>query len=186
MWNEAGQRLLEFCQENALAIANTIFQQHKRRLYTWTSPDGQHWNQIDYVLCSKRWRSSIQSTKTRPGADDGSDRELLITKFRLKLKKVGKITRLFRYDLNQIPYDYTVEVKNRFKGLDLIECLINYGQRFVKLYRRQWSKPSSRKRNAKRQNGCLRRSYKELRKEEKLKAKEKRKDIPICMQISKE
>ena len=71
--NEAGQRLIEFCQENALAIANTLFQQHKRRLYTWTSPDGQHRNQIDYILCSQRWRSSIQSAKTRPGADCGSD-----------------------------------------------------------------------------------------------------------------
>ena len=102
-------------------IANTLFQQHKRRLYTWTSPDGQHRNQIDYILCSQRWRSSIQSTKTRPGADCGSDHELLIAKFRLKLKKVGKTTRPFRYDLNQIPYDYTVEVRNRFKGLDLID-----------------------------------------------------------------
>ena len=91
------------------------------RLYTWTSPDGQHRNQIDYILCSQRWRSSIQSAKTRPGADCGSDHELLIAKFRLKLKKVGKTTRPFRYDLNQIPYDYTVEVRNRFKGLDLID-----------------------------------------------------------------
>ncbi|XP_070635901.1 nondiscriminating glutamyl-tRNA synthetase EARS2, mitochondrial isoform X1 [Bos indicus] len=119
--NEAGQRIIEFCQENALVIANTLFQQHKRRLYTWTSPDGQHQNQIDYILCSQRWRSSIQSAKTRPGADCGSDHELLIAKFRLKLKKVGKTTRPFRYDLNQIPYDYTVEVRNRFKGLDLID-----------------------------------------------------------------
>ena len=103
--NEAGQRLIEFCQENALVIANTLFQQHKRRLYTWTSPDGQHQNQIDHILCSQRWRSSIQSAKTRPGADCGSDHELLIAKFRLKLKKVGKITRPFRYDLHQIPYD---------------------------------------------------------------------------------
>ena len=102
-------------------IENTLFQQHKRRLYTWTSPDGQHQNQIDYILCSKRWRSSIQSTKTRPGADCGSDCELLIAKFRLKLKKVGKTTRPFRYDLNQILYDYTLEVTNRFKGLDLID-----------------------------------------------------------------
>ena len=94
--NEAGQRLIEFCQENALVIANTVFQQHKRRLYTWTLPDSQHRNQIDYILCSQRWRSSIQSTKTRPGADCGSDHELLITKFRLKLKKVGKTTRTFR------------------------------------------------------------------------------------------
>ena len=63
IWNEAGQSLREFCQENTLVIANTLFQQHKRRLYTWTSPDGQHPNQIDYVLCSQRWRSSIQSVK---------------------------------------------------------------------------------------------------------------------------
>ena len=69
------------------------------------------------------------------GADCGSDHELLIAKFRLKLKKVGKTMRLFRYDLNQIPYNYTVEVTNRFKGLDLIECLKNYGRRFLTLYR---------------------------------------------------
>ena len=75
MWNEAGQRLIEFCQENILVIANTFFQQHKRRLYTWTSPDGQQQNQIDYILCSQRRRSSIQSAKTRPGADCGSDHE---------------------------------------------------------------------------------------------------------------
>ena len=119
--NEAGQRLTEFCQENALVIANTLFQQHKRRLYTWTSPDGRHQNQIDYILCSQRWRSSIQSAKRRPGADCGSDQELLIAKFRLKLKKVEITTRPFRYDLNQIPYNYTVEVRNRFKELDLID-----------------------------------------------------------------
>ena len=75
----------------------------------------------DYILCSQGWRSSIQSAQTRPGADCGSDRELLIAKFRLKLKKVGKTTRPFRYDLNQIPNDYTVEVTNRFKGLDLVD-----------------------------------------------------------------
>ena len=107
--------------ENALVIANTLFQQHKRRLYTWASPDGQHRNQTDYILCSQRWRSSIQSAKTKLGADCGSDRELLIAKFRLNLKKVGKTTRPFRYNLNQIPYDYTVEVINRYKGLDLID-----------------------------------------------------------------
>ena len=72
-------------------------------------------------MCSQRWRNSIQSAKTRPGADCGSDHELLIAKFRLKLKKVGKTTRSFRYDQNQIPYDYTVEVRNRFKSLDLID-----------------------------------------------------------------
>ena len=92
---------------------------------------------------------SKQLAKTRQGADCGSDHELLITKFRLKLKKLGETTRPFRYDPNQIPYDYTVEVTNRFKGLDLIECLKNYGQRSVTLYRRQGSKPSPRKRNAK-------------------------------------
>ena len=122
IWNEAGQRLIEFCQENALVIANILFQ-HKRRLYTWTLPDGRHRNQIDYILCRQRWRSSIQSAKTRPGADCGSDHELLIAKIRLKLKKVGKTTGPFWYDLNQIPYDYTVEVRSRFKGLDLIKLL---------------------------------------------------------------
>ena len=92
--NEAGKRLTESCQENALGIANT-FQKSKRRLYTWTSPDGWHQNQTDYILCSQRWRSSIQSAKTRLGADCGSENELLIAKFTLKLKKLGKITRLF-------------------------------------------------------------------------------------------
>ena len=89
--------------------------------YIWISPDGQHQNQIDCILCRQRWRSSIQSAKTRPGVDCGSDHKLLIAKFRLKLKKVEKTTRPFMYDLNQIPYDYTVEVRNRFKGLDLID-----------------------------------------------------------------
>ena len=98
--------------------------------------------------------------KQDPGADCGSDHELLIVKFRFKLKKVGKTTIPFRYNLNQIPYNYTMEVRNRFKGLDPIECLMNYGQRFVTLYGRQGSKPSPRKRNAKKQNGCLRRPYK--------------------------
>ena len=103
-----------------MVIANTIFQLHKKRLYTWTSPGGQHLNQIDYTLCSQRLRSSIQSAKTRLGADCGSDHELLTAKIRLKLKKVEKTTRSFRYDLNQIPYDYSMEVRNRFKGLVLI------------------------------------------------------------------
>ena len=82
----------------------------------WSTP-----NQIDYILCSQRWRNSIESAKTTPGADCGSDHELFIGKFRLKLKKVGKTTRPFRYDLNQISYDYTVEVTNRLKGLDLMD-----------------------------------------------------------------
>ena len=102
----------------------------------------------------------MQSSKTRFRADCGSDHELPIAKFRLKLKKVGKTMRPFRYDLNQTPYKYTVEVTNRFKRLDQTEYLKNYGRRFVILYRRQRSRPSPRKRNAKRQNGCLRRPYK--------------------------
>ena len=108
--NEAGQRLIEFCQENALVIANTLFQQHKRRLYRWTSPDGQHRNQIDHILCSQNEEALYSQQKKRPEADCDSDHELLIAKFRLKLKKVGKdhflgktIPRPFRYDLNQIP-----------------------------------------------------------------------------------
>ena len=170
--NKAGQRLIEFCQKNTLIIANTIFQQHKRRLYTWTSPDGQHWNLIDHILCSQRWRSSIQSVKTRLAADCGSDHELLIANVRLKLKKVGKTTRPFMYDLNHIPYGYTVEVRNRFKGLNVIECLMNYGWRFMALYRRQGSRPSPRNRNVKEKkavwgpltNSCEKGSEKQRRK----------------------
>ena len=105
-----------------MVITNAIFQQHRRQLYTWTSTDGQYQNQIGYI-CSQRWRSSIQSEKkkTRQGVEGSSDHEFLIAKFRLKLKKVGKSTKPVRYDLNQIPYDYTVEVTNRFKELYLID-----------------------------------------------------------------
>ena len=122
-------------------------------------------NKQDTVLDLKRNVSRKKTLETSRTALDvlitcGSDNELLIAKFRLKLKKVGKTTRPFRYDLNQIPYDYTVEVRNRFKGLDMIECLKNDGQSFMTLYRRQWSRPSPRKRKAKRQNGCLQRPYK--------------------------
>ena len=103
----------------------------------------------------------MQPVKTRPGADCGSDHELLIAKFRLKLKKVGKTTRPFRYDLNQIPYDYTVEVRNRFKGLDLTDRVPDELWTEVRdIDRRQGSRPSPRKRNAKKQNGCSRRPYK--------------------------
>ena len=107
------------CQENALVIANTLFQQHKRWLYTWISPGGQYQNQIDYVLCSQRWRSSIQSAKTRSWLWLRS--QTPYCKIQIKLKKVGKTSRPFRYDLRQIPYDFTVEVTNRCKGLDLID-----------------------------------------------------------------
>ena len=116
-----------------------------------------------YILCRQRWRSSIQSAKTRQGADCGSDQELLIVKFRLKLKKEGKITWPFRYDLNQIPYDYTVEVRHRFKGLDLIDRVPDELWNEVHdIVQETGIRPSPWKRNAKRQNGCLRRPYKYL------------------------
>ena len=137
-----------------------------------------------YTFSSVQFSRSAVSDSLRPHE---SQHTRLIAKFRLKLKKAGKTTRPLRYDLNQTPYDCTMEVRNRFKGLDLIECLKNFGWRFVTLYRRRWSTPFPRKRNSKRQNGCLRRPYKLLRKkEEKVKAKEKRKDTPIWMQSSKE
>ena len=113
--SEAGQRLTEFGQENTLVIINTLFQQDKRRLYTWTSPDGHYQNQIDYILCSQRWRSSIQSASSRPGDDCISDNELLIPKLRGKWKKVVKTNRSFSYELSQIPYDNTVKVTDRFQ-----------------------------------------------------------------------
>ena len=97
---------------------------HSKHPFTTTqekTTHGHQGNQIDYIICSQRWRSSTQSAKTRWGAECGSDHELVINTFRLKLKKVGKTAKPFRYDLNQIPYDYTAEVRNRFKGLDLID-----------------------------------------------------------------
>ena len=102
-------------------MANTLFQKHKRRLYSWTSPNGQHQNQTDYILCSQRWRKALYSQQKQDLELTGSDHELLIAKFRLKLKKVGETTRPFRYDLNQIPCYYTVELMNKFKGLDLVD-----------------------------------------------------------------
>ena len=134
------KQLLPATQEKTLHMDST----------RWSIP-----NQTDYILCSQRWRTSIQSAKTWPGADCGSDHELLIAKFRLTLKKVGKTTRLFMYDLNQIPYDYTVEVRNRFKGLDLTDRVPEelWTEACDTLYRRQWSRPSPRKRNAKWSSG---------------------------------
>ena len=105
-------------------MANNLFQQHKRRLYIWTSPDGQYRNQTDYILCSQRWRSSIESARTRLGADYGSDHELLIAKFRLKLKKVGKTTRPLPEWSKSNPLRLYSEVTNRFKGLDLIDRVL--------------------------------------------------------------
>ena len=121
---------------------------------------------------------TVSKNKTR--TDCGSDHELLTAKFRLKLKKVGKTTRPFRYDLNQIPYDYTLEVTNRFKGLDLIDRVPDELWMEVRdIVQETGIKTIPKKINAKKQNGCLRRSYKQLCKEEKRKAKKKRKDISI-------
>ena len=183
--NEGGQRLIESCQENALVIANTLFQQHKRRLYTRTSLDGQHWNQIDYILCSQRWRSSIQSAKTRLGGDYGSDHELLIAKFRLKLKKVEKTTWPFRYDLNQIPYGYTVEVRNRCKGLDLIDRVPDELWTEVHdILQETGIKTIPKKKKCKKAKWLSEEALEIAVKRRE--AKEKRRDIPIWMQSSKE
>ena len=126
-------------------------------LYTWTSPDGPTEIRLITFFAAKDGEAPYSQQKKKTGANCGSDHELLIVKFRLKLKKVGKTTRPFRHDLNQIPYDYTVEVRNSFNRLNLIEGVKNYGWT---LYRRQWSTPTPRKGNAKGQSGCLRRPYK--------------------------
>ena len=176
-----------FCQENALVIANTLFQQHKRRLSTWTSPDGQYQNQIDYILCSQRWRSSRQSANTRPGVDCGSDHELLIAKFRLKLKKVGKTTRPFRYDLNQIPYDYTEEVTNRFSGVDLIDRVPEeLWMEVHDIVQEAVIKTIHKKKKCKKAKWLSGEAFQIADKRRDTKGKERRKDIPIWMQSSKE
>ena len=115
----------------------------------------------------------------------GSDHKILIAKFRLKLRKVKKNTRPFMYDLNEIPYDYTVKVRNRFKGLDLIECLKICGWWFMTLYSRQGSRPFPRKRNAKKQNGCLRRPYKCYEKKRSERQRRKGKIYPFECRVPK-
>ena len=176
----------EFCQENTLVIANTLFQQHKRWFYTWTSPDGPCKNQIDYVLCNWRWRSSIQSVKTRPGGGCGSHHELLIAKFRLKLKKVDETNRPFRYDLNQIPM--IIQWRRWFKGLDLVDRVPAELQMEVHhIVQEAVMKTIPKKKKCKKaKSGCLRRLYRSLRKQEKQKAKEKGKDIPNWIQSYRE
>ena len=156
-------------------------------LNTWTSPDGQHWNQIDYIHCNQRWRSSIQSAKTRPGADCGSDQELLIAKFRLKLKKVGKTTRPFRYDLNQIPYGYTVEARNRFKGLDLIDREPDELWTEVHdIVQESGTKTIPMEKKCKKAIWLPEEALQIAVKRREAKSKGERKDIPIWMQSSKE
>ena len=129
MPSEAGQRLTGFCQENLLVVTNTHLQQHKRWHYTRTSQNGQYQNQIDGIFFAiEDWEVLYYLKKTIPGTDCSSDHEHLIAKFRLKLKNVGKTSRPFRYDLNQISYDYTVEVTNRFMGLDLTDAWRTVGR----------------------------------------------------------
>ena len=159
MRNEAGQRLIVLPRECTGHSKHPLPTTQEKTLHMditrWPTPKS------DYILCSQRWRSSIQSTKTRPGADCGSDHELLIAKFKLKLKKVGKTTRPFRYALNQIPYDYTVEVTNRFKGLDLIDKVPEkLWTEVCNILQEAVSKTIPKKKKYKRQNGCLRRLYK--------------------------
>ena len=136
--------------------------------------------QTDYILVSQRRKRSIQSTKTRPGADCGSDHELLITKFRLKLKKVGKTTRPFRYDLNQIPYDYTVEVRNRFKGLYLIDRLPDELWTEVRdIVQESGIKTIPMEKKCKKAKWLSEEALQIAVKRREVKAKEKRKDISI-------
>ena len=115
--NERGNALLDFCAGNSLIVANTLFKQHPRRLYTWQSPGNRVRNQIDYILVKSRWRSSIKIAKTLPGADIGSDHQLLITDLRLKLKKVKRHDIIKRYDLTHLNDQYKLEVSNSFSVL---------------------------------------------------------------------
>ena len=115
--NERGEMLIDFCNENELVITNTLFQQHPRRLYTWVSPDGKTRNQIDYIAIKRRWRSSVKAAKTYPGADCGSDHQLLVSSIRTKLKLIKRNTPPRRYDLNKISEKYRIEVRNSFQML---------------------------------------------------------------------
>ena len=134
---------------------------------------------IATILRSQRWRSSIQSAKTRPGGDCGSEHEFLLAKFRLQLKKVEKTTRPFRCDLNQILNNYAMEGRNRFKGLDLIECLMNYGRKFGTLYRRQGARSSPQKKKCKKAKWLSEEALQIVEKRREEKSKEKRKNICI-------
>ena len=159
-------------------------------MITFASHDLKLWNSTRFIklvwfmsnLFLKWWTSSIQSAKTRPGNDCGSDHELLIAKFKLKLKNKGKNTRPFRYDLNQIPHDYTVEVTNRFKGFYLTECQKNYGWRFTTVYRRRWLNTIPKKKKSKKANWLSEEALEIAEKRREVKAKEKRTDTLIWMQ----
>ena len=115
--NERGDRLEEFCVTNNLVVGNTLFQHHPRRLWTWMSPGDRVRNQIDYIMIGRRWRSSLQNVKTRPGADCGSDHQLLVATFQLKLRVRRTHQPPVRYDEDSIPLQFTLEVRNRFSQL---------------------------------------------------------------------
>ena len=165
--NEAGQRLRVLPRKRTGHSQHPLPTTQEKTLHMditrWSTPKSDRLYSMQpkmeklYTVSKNKTRSWLWLRTWNP-----------IVKFRLKLKKVGKTTRPFRYDLNQSPYNDTVELKNRFKGLDLIQCMMNYGQRFITLYRKQGLRPSTRKRNAKKKNGCLK-SYKLLWKEEKQK-----------------
>ena len=115
--NERGDRLADCCASNDLVITNTTFKHHPRRLYTWISPGDRIRNQIDYIMVPKRWQSSIQNVKTRPGADCGSDHQMLVCKLKLNLKSIKRTAAPVRYDVSSIPEEFNVEVSNKFKAL---------------------------------------------------------------------
>ena len=119
--NDRGEYLIDFCVFNNLAIMNTFFKMHDRRLSTWTSPDKKTKNQIDYVICQQRWKSSICRVTTRPGADCASDHNLLVAEIKVKLKSIQQPKRKIKFDLSNITPEYNVEIKNRFEVLSNLE-----------------------------------------------------------------
>ncbi|XP_063593072.1 uncharacterized protein LOC134770132 [Penaeus indicus] len=118
--NERGENLIDFCRTNNLVITNTMFKHHPRHLYTWTSPDKQTRNQIDYILINKKWKGSVRNAKTRPGADCNSDHQLLVVDLLLRLKKINKPPIPLRFDYSTMNEKYRVEISNRFAAL--LEC----------------------------------------------------------------
>ena len=119
-YHERGETLIDFCQENNLAILNTLFKQHPRRLVTWISPNHRYRNQIDYILVYKRWRSSFKAAKTYPGADCDSDHQLLVATMKMRLRKIKRQKKPVRYDISKISDNYRVKVKNQF------QCLLDH------------------------------------------------------------
>ena len=119
--NERGYQLVEFCSRNYFQSMNTFFTLHARRLYTWRSPDQTIRNQIDYIICKTRWRSSVRRVTTLPGADCGSDHNLLIADVKIKIKRTKRAKKTSRYDMENIGLEFAVEVKNMFNGLQLAD-----------------------------------------------------------------